>query len=68
MMPARDNNGAVRYFDCGNVPFTKELIDYNRGKLEDRGRYEGRAVSFQMTIDDIFAVGRGVLIGRPEKK
>jgi len=68
MMPARDNNGAVRYFDCGNVPFTKELIDYNRGKLEERGRYEGRAVSFQMTIDDIFAVGRGVLIGRPEQK
>ncbi len=67
MMPARDNNGAVRYFDCGNIPFTKELKDYNRGKLEERGRYEGRDVSFQMTIDDIFAVGKGKLIGRPVK-
>lgn len=67
MMPARDNNGAVRYLQFGNLPFTEELKAYNRKKLEDRGRFEGRDVSFQMTIDDIFAVGKGVLIGRPEK-
>jgi methylaspartate mutase epsilon subunit len=67
MMPARDNNGAVRYFDCGNIPFTKELVEYNRKKLEERGKFEGRNVNFQMTIDDIFAVGKGVLIGRPKK-
>ena len=68
MMPARDNNGAVRYLKFGNVPFSKELIEFNMRKLEERGRYEGREVGFQMTVDDIFAVGKGVLIGRPEKK
>lgn len=67
MMPARDNNGAVRYLEFGNIPFTEELKVYNRRKLEERGKFEGRAVSFQMTIDDIFAVGKGVLIGRPGK-
>jgi methylaspartate mutase epsilon subunit len=67
MMPARDNNGAVRYLEFGNLPFSDELKAYNRRKLEERAKYEGRAVSFQMTIDDIFAVGKGVLIGRPEK-
>lgn len=67
MMPARDNNGAVRYLEFGNLPFSEELKAYNRRKLEDRGKFEGRDVSFQMTIDDIFAVGKGVLIGRPEK-
>lgn len=66
MMPARDNNGAVRYLMPGNIPFTKELIDFNRERLEERGRYENREVGFQMTIDDIFAVGKGQLIGRPE--
>lgn len=66
MMPARDNNGAVRYLMTGNIPFTKELKDYNRSKLEERGRIENREVSFQMTVDDIFAVGKGKLIGRPE--
>jgi methylaspartate mutase epsilon subunit len=68
MMPARDNDGAVRYLMAGNVPFTKELIDFSREKLEERARYENRKVSFQMTVDDIFAVGKGRLIGRPEGK
>lgn len=68
MMPARDNNGAVRYLDCGNIPFNVELKSFNRKKLEERARFEGRPVTFQMTIDDIFAVGNGQLIGRPERE
>lgn len=68
MMPARDNNGAVRYLKFGNIPFTKELKDFNMRKLEDRAKFEGREIGFQMTVDDIFAVGKGVLVGRPEKK
>ena len=66
MMPARDNEGAVRYFMTGNIPLTQELKDFNRKKLEERGKFENRPVDFQMTIDDIFAVGKGKLIGRPE--
>jgi len=68
MMPARDNNGAIRYLKFGNLPFTQEIMNFNIKKLEDRARFEKREVSFQMTIDDIFAVGKGVLIGRPENK
>ncbi|MDD2446636.1 MAG: methylaspartate mutase subunit E [Tissierellia bacterium] len=65
IMPARDNNGAVRYFMTGNVPFTKDILDFNKAKLEERAKFEKREISFQMTIDDIFAVGKGKLIGRP---
>lgn len=68
MMPARDNNGAVRYLMTGNIPFTKELLDFNKEKLEQRSKFEKRPVNFQMTIDDIFAVGKGKLIGRPGDK
>lgn len=67
MMPARDNNGAVRYLMVGNIPFTKELINFNKEKLEERAKFENREISFQMTVDDIFAVGKGQLIGRPSK-
>lgn len=67
MMPARDNSGAVRYLMTGNIPFTKEIIDFNKEKLLERGRFEKRDVTFQMTVDDIFAVGKGNLIGRPEE-
>ncbi|WP_291258830.1 methylaspartate mutase subunit E [Fusobacterium sp.] len=67
MMPARDNVGKVRYLSLGNVPLSKELTEFNLAQLEERGRFEGRPVTFQMTVDDIFAVGKGTLIGRPEK-
>ena len=66
MMPARDNTGSVRYLNAGNVPLSKELLDFNKAKLEERGTFEHRKVGFQMTVDDIFAVGKGMLIGRPE--
>lgn len=68
ILPARDNNGAVRYLEFGNIPFTKEVKDFNRQLLEERARFEKRDVGFQMVVDDIFAVGKGVLIGRPENK
>ena len=66
VMPARDNTGAVRLLDAGNLPFTKDLLDFHRQKLEERGKFEKRAVSFQMVIDDIYAIGKGFLVGRPK--
>ncbi len=65
ILPARDNNGAVRLFDAGNLPFTKELIDFHRAKMEERAKAEGRNASFQMVIDDIYAISKGRLVGRP---
>lgn len=67
MMPARDNDGSIRYLKFGNIPFSQELKNFNMKKLEDRAKFEKREVSFQMTIDDVFAVGNGTLIGRPSK-
>jgi methylaspartate mutase epsilon subunit len=65
ILPARDNDGAIRLLDCGNLPFNKDIIDFHREKIEERGRYEKRDVSFQMVIDDIYAIGKGYLVGRP---
>lgn len=66
VLPARDNAGAVRFLEIGNMPFTKDLIDFHRQKLEERAKYEKRTVSFQMVIDDVYAIGKGVLVGRPK--
>ncbi|MGL5962947.1 MAG: methylaspartate mutase subunit E [Fusobacteriaceae bacterium] len=68
MMPARDNQGAIRYLEFGNLPFSNDIKKLNTGKLQERAKFEGRTIGFQMTVDDIFAVGKGSLIGRPEKK
>ena len=65
MLPCRDNDGAIRIFNLGNVPFTKELKDFHQEKLEERAKYENRKASFQMVIDDVYAISKGRLVGRP---
>ncbi len=64
-LPARDNDGAVRFLDFGNLPFDETLKAFHRQKLKERAETERRDVSFQMVIDDIYAVSKGQLVGRP---
>ncbi|MGE5554527.1 MAG: methylaspartate mutase subunit E [Betaproteobacteria bacterium] len=64
-MPARDNTGAVRFLEFGNLPFGDEIKALHRNKIAQRGAQEGRSPSFQMVIDDIYAIGKGMLVGRP---
>ena len=66
MLPARDNDGAVRILDCGNLPFDQEIKDFHARKMAERAAFEGRDVHFNMVVDDIYAIGRGRLVGRPQ--
>lgn len=66
VMPARDNSGAIRILDIGNLPFSKEIVDFHKQKLAERATFEKRPVSFQMVIDDVYAIGKGFLVGRPK--
>ena len=65
MLPARDNNGAVRILNFGNLPFSQDLKDFHIAKIEERANHEKRKASFQMVIDDVYAIGKGYLVGRP---
>lgn len=62
-MPARDDNGAIRYLMTGNIPFTDDIKIFNQDMLEKRAKADKRDVGFQMTIDDVYAVSAGVLVG-----
>jgi methylaspartate mutase epsilon subunit len=64
VMPARDNNGAVRFLDPANIPLSQDLKDFHKEKLAERGQFEKRPVSYQMVIDDIYSIGKGTLVGR----
>jgi methylaspartate mutase epsilon subunit len=66
ILPVRDFQGAVRLLDFGNLPFSADIKEYHREKIARRGREEGREPSFQMVIDDIYAVSKGMLVGRPK--
>ena len=66
MLPCRDNEGAIRILNMGNLPFDQELKDLHASKIAERAAAEKRAPSFQMVIDDVYAIGKGRLVGRPK--
>ncbi len=68
ILPARDANGAVRFLSYGNLPIDKTLREYNNDLLEQRAVREERDVSFQLVVDDIFAVSAGRLVGNSSVK
>ena len=68
MLPARDNDGHIRILEFGNLGFTDDIKAFHRQKIEERAKYEGRPVSFQMTVDDVYAVSEGQLVGRPRNR
>ena len=65
MLPCRDNNGAIRILNPGNLPLTKELLDFHAEKIDERAKFENRKASFQMVVDDVYSIGKGRLVGRP---
>jgi methylaspartate mutase epsilon subunit len=64
VLPARDRQGAGRYLDCGNVPFDAEIRAYHRAKLAERAAAEGRALSYELVIDDVYALSAAMVTGR----
>jgi methylaspartate mutase epsilon subunit len=58
--------GAVRFFDPGNIPLTPELKEFHKQKLKSRAKLEKRDATFQMVIDDVYAISKGKLVGRPK--
>ena len=65
LMPVRDNRGAVRVLDPGSVPLSEEVLKVHRDLIQERADCEHRSPSFQMVVDDIYAIGKGKLTGRP---
>ena len=65
ILPVRDNEGYIRLFNAGNLPFDEEIKGFHAERLMERARAEGREVCFQMVTDDIYAISKGYLVGRP---
>ena len=65
LLPVRDNEGAVRLFEPGRVPLPDDVLAYHRDKIAERAKAEKREPAFQMVVDDIYAISKSMLIGRP---
>jgi len=53
VLGARDAAGAIRYLEVGDLPFDSEIVQFNRERIAERGRVEGREPGYQMVVDDI---------------
>jgi len=62
VMAVRDNEGAVRYLDHGNLPFTNEILDFHRGKIAAREKAQGRKVDYESVVNDLFSISHGSLV------
>lgn len=65
VLPIRDNEGFVRISQSSHLPLSRDILDYHQERIEDRARAEGRPISFHMVTDDIYAISKGFLVGRP---
>jgi methylaspartate mutase epsilon subunit len=60
----RDRQGMVRYFDSGNLPFTKEIIKFHKEKVAERGKAAGKKPNYQTVINDLSSISKGRLVGK----
>ena len=62
VMGVKDANGAVRYLDFGNLPFSREIKDFHRQKVAERGRKNGKQPDYDTVVADLRALSRGSLL------
>ncbi len=65
VIPVRDKDGAIRILRFGELPFSEKTRALHRAKIQQRGLCEKREPSFRMVIDDIYAISKGRLVGKP---
>jgi len=61
----RDNKGACRYLDFGNLPIPEEAKEFHREKVAERERAERRKMDLSVVIEDFWAFSKGKIKGEP---
>ncbi len=57
VIPVRDGKGAIRYLRTGNLPFTKEILEYNKLKIREREEKISAKVDYEWACFDILEIG-----------
>jgi len=68
VITARDTEGAVRYFACGELQFDRELRQFHEEKAAERRRAEGLASArydHLIVERDVMRVARGEYLRWP---
>jgi len=64
VMGVKDYEGAARFFDFGDLPFDKEIIEFHKEKIARRESELGKKVGYETIISDLTAIGNGGLLPR----
>ena len=62
VLGVKDSEGAIRYFNTGNLPFSKEIIDYHKEKIALREKKQGIKVGYDTLVSDLYSVSKGFLV------
>lgn len=62
VMGVKDIRGAVRFLDCGNLPFNKAMINFHKEKIAEREKLTGRKVDYDTIVGDMRALANGTLL------
>ena len=60
VMGIRDASKAVRYFETGDLPFTKDIVDFNKQKVAEREKLLGKKVTFDTVVEDMLTLSQGL--------
>jgi methylaspartate mutase epsilon subunit len=62
VMGIRDAQGAVRYLNHGNLPFSKDMLEFHRQKIAVREKVIGKELDYDTVVSDLLAISRGSLL------
>jgi methylaspartate mutase epsilon subunit len=62
VLGVKDSEGAVRYLDTGNLPFTKDILEFHRQKIREREKKRGQELDYATVIDDLMSISKGFLV------
>lgn len=61
LMGVRDVDGVERWLDAGDLPFSKDILDFHKEKLAKRSKKLGRPVGYEDLVHELITIGTGHL-------
>ncbi|UCG67133.1 MAG: methylaspartate mutase subunit E [Deltaproteobacteria bacterium] len=63
VMGVKDDKGALRYLNHGNLPLDKEVLEFHRERIAKRENLQGRKANYQTVVEDLASISKGILVG-----
>lgn len=60
VMPARDGDGYLRMFDCGDMPISKDVMDYHHERLRLRAEKENVPFDHELAVSSVYELSENL--------